>query len=376
MAQIRVFHHISNIRDIFNQYNPNRIFLVSGNKSYTDSGAKDILGSYFKGFEVFEYSDFSINPKIEDVINGARLVNKFKPQLMIAVGGGSVLDTAKLIASLPADLNRSLSIITGKSSILLREFPLIAIPTTAGSGSESTHFAVVYLNGVKYSVADQSLIPEYAILEPELTYSMSKRLTAITALDAFSQAIESYWAVGTTHESRNYARQSIELIRNNYYKVVSDPDKHSRALIMKASFLAGKAINITKTTAPHAFSYGLTSNYNIPHGHAVALTLGKFILLHMESTLKIYNDGVNEASFNKTMTDLLNILGFGSALQADRELKNMLIAGGLETELKYLGVKDKNDINNLSLQINTERLNNHPIKINREIAYKIFNDIY
>ena len=128
-----------------------------------------------------------------------------------AVGGGSVIDTAKMIKIFSANKGNPESYIRGEKEIEKSGPPMVAVPTTSGTGSESTHFAVVYIGKTKYSLAHKEhVLPEYAIVDPKFTYCLPKRITAETGIDALGQAIESYWAVGSTDESKGYAREAIK----------------------------------------------------------------------------------------------------------------------------------------------------------------------
>ena len=370
------FEHLCDIKAILEKEKCSRIFLVTGKKSFETTGAKDILRKLLDGYTKAYYSEFSTNPKIEDVVSGVKLVSEFSPDIVIAIGGGSVMDTAKLICSLSEDYIESKKIILGQLPLGQRNFPLVAIPTTAGSGSESTHFAVVYIDGEKFSLANKSLLPDYIVLDSSLTHSLPKKQTAIAALDAFCQAIESYWAVDSTDESRSLSKESLLITLNNYDSVVSNPNNDTRRNMLKASFLAGKAINITKTTAPHALSYCLTSKYNVPHGHAVALTIGQFFIFHTNSGEKSYNGNYNKSILLTRMKELFHIINVEDSLGVNDYILNMMIKGGLETRLSRLGVKNNEALIELCLNINYERLKNNPVNITPEIAFKFYSNIF
>src|SRR5262249_51347864 len=143
--------------------------------------------------------------------------------------------------------------------LLNRGLPLVAIPTTAGSGSEATPFAVLYVGHVKHSIAGPAMLPDVAIVDPSLTDSMSPALTAVTGMDAFSQAVESYWCIHSTERSKAYARRAIALVLEHLEVAVTAPREENRRAMSKAAHLAGRAIAITKTTGAHALSYPLTS---------------------------------------------------------------------------------------------------------------------
>ncbi|MEZ4822960.1 MAG: iron-containing alcohol dehydrogenase [Ignavibacteria bacterium] len=139
-------------------------------------------------------------------------------------------------------------ILKGESEIVRKGKPLIAVPTTSGAGSEATHFAVVYSGDKKYSLAHEYILPDYSVIDPQLTFSLPKEITATSGIDAFSQAMESYWNVNANEESRKYSRGAIQLIFDSLSKAVNEGDEESRINMSRAAHLAGKAINITKTT--------------------------------------------------------------------------------------------------------------------------------
>ena len=171
----------------------------------------------------------------------------------------------------PQDLLMDSSFIENKG------VPLVAVPSTAGTGSEATHFAVIYKENVKYSIAHPYLLPNCAIVDAQFTFELPPYITACSGFDALCQAIESFWSVQASEISKGYAREAIIKIRENLLNSIRESNQKSRQQMAHAALLSGKAINITKTTAPHAISYPFTSLYKISHGHAVSLSLEKFI---------------------------------------------------------------------------------------------------
>ena len=155
--------------------------------------------------------------------------------------------------------------------------PIVAIPTTAGSGSERTPFAVAYDETVKFSVEHPSLQPRAAIVDPNLTHSMSADLTASTGLDVIAHAIESGWAASATEGSVGDSVRALEIAWSNIDAAVTHPDRSTRRAMAEASTLAGQAIAVARTTASHALSYYLTANHGVAHGVAAAVTLGAFM---------------------------------------------------------------------------------------------------
>lgn len=256
----------------------NRILLVRGNRSYRECGAEKWLNSLLDGRKIKEFHGFKINPELPDLEKGLGLFRKYRPDSMMAVGGGSVLDMAKLIRFFGChDLNPS-EWLDGQSwaPSTIENCPLVAVPTTAGTGAEATHFAVLYRNGVKHSVEHPSLYPDDAILKPELTYAMDCKLCATTGMDAYAQAVEGWWSKKSTGESRRCSEEALARILPSFIESCRGNKDGRRAMLIGA-YWAGRSIDIAKTTAPHAFSYILTSHFNLPHGLAVSIVLPYFM---------------------------------------------------------------------------------------------------
>ena len=268
---------IESLSEDLKSLNVNKVFLVTGKKSYTDSGAQDIIESLSDNFEFIRFENFEDNPNIDDVEKGVKYFKKNNCDCILAIGGGSAIDMAKLIKFFAPKTKPFI----GKFNKKLEpdhNISLVAIPTTAGTGSEATQFAVLYVGFDKYSISDVQLLPNYVAIISKLLISQTKYQKAVSGLDAFSQAIESFWSINSTVESREYSLQALKLIIPNLPKVVNkkfETDTYKNMAL--GAYFAGKAINIAKTTAPHAFSYYLTKRCKIPHGHAVAIFLPSFI---------------------------------------------------------------------------------------------------
>ena len=346
-----------------------KIFLISGKNSFKDSGARDRLKNIlFKN--ITHFYDFSPNPKIEDVTKGIKVFNSANPELILAIGGGTTLDMAKLIKGLANSKNPKYD--TSTNRINPKTTKIIAVPTTAGSGSESTPFAVVYINGTKYSLENESLLPNGIILDHTLTQSLTPKQTAISGMDAFSQAIESYWSVNSTDESKRYAKQSILLILDNLKEAVNNPNKNNRTKMLLAANLAGKAIAISKTTACHSISYPITSRFNVPHGHAVALTLGEVFEYNSQVQEEDYVDKRGPEYVRKTMSELMSSLKVSSPQEAKEKIKKLMQDIDLETKLSVLGI----DIGIVIKEgFNIERMKNNPRRINEESLRRLLKNI-
>ena len=355
---------------------PKNILLVTGKKSYITSGAQLELENLLKDYSWTRFFDFEENPKLEDVQKGVNIFNKDKCDFIVAIGGGSVMDMAKLInyfnnKSKPYE--HHLKSNENADGIV----SMAALPTTAGSGSESTHFAVVYHNKIKYSIANPFLLPEVVCIIPKFTYKINNYLTAVTSLDALSQAVESFWSIHSNDESLIYAREAIEIIWEYLPAVTRHKDVNARGMLCKASNLAGKAINITKTTAPHAFSYFLTQKLRLSHGHAVAITLPFFCKYNYEITKGSCNDKKGIIFVRNKIISLASIFKT-NPIQLCSVIKSFIIDSGLEVHLERLGIT-KELFFEWKSKVNTERLKNNPRKVSGntwiELENYFFGDI-
>lgn len=239
--------------------------------------SKRTINTFSFDISNFQVLDESItNPDFHLV--GNILNNIEKPDLIIAVGGGSSIDLAKAISSLyeykdidVLDLLKNKNYLDNTNSI-----PFIAVPTTAGTGSECTKWATIwdFDNNNKYSIDADYLYPDEAWLVPELTSTMDENLTLATGLDALAHAMESYWSRPSNKYTRVLARDSIRIIKKYLPLVLMDLDnlKYRQEMLM-GSFFAGLAFSNTRTTACHSISYPLTMMFGINHGFAAAITL-------------------------------------------------------------------------------------------------------
>ena len=348
---------VSKVQDLFHSGKWDRILVVTGKKSYETSGAEGFIKDCLSGSDAqtVQFCDFDSNPNITDLRKGLVLVRGFNPSAMIAIGGGSVMDMAKLLRFF---LTHDGDILNGPYTPNVRNIPLIAIPTTAGTGAEATHFAVLYDDsGRKHSIADKSVLPDYAVVYPPLTYGQSPYVTACTGFDALAQAIEAYWNKNATKESDGFAEKAMDLIYPSLPEAVNNPTKAARDRMAEGAYWAGRAINITKTTAPHAFSYPFTSHYGIPHGHAVAIVFPRIAELNLSK-----GDIPEEKK-----RSLVNILEIDS--NTEESLGKYIGKLGLAIPSKDY------DIETLLDGISLERLTNNPIEISKSKAKAILESL-
>jgi alcohol dehydrogenase len=365
-------HQLPHLTKYLLSKNVHHILLVRGKNSYVNSSAKSIIEPLLESFEVTEFSNFSHNPKIEDVSRGIQIFNGSNCQAIISVGGGSVLDMAKLIKAF-CDSQGDLSLKVHDNLVGLCNTPMIAFPTTAGSGSEATQFAVVYVDKKKFSVSDEKLLPELSFLVPEFTHSTSSYLSASTGMDAMSQAIESFWSVNSTEESREYSKEALQILWEFLPQAVLEHDVAAKSKIMHASHLAGKAINIAKTTAAHAISYSFTSYHGIPHGHAVALTLPFFCGYNSQVGPEDCNDERGSDHVKGILSQIRDIFGVKDLEQGVRSFIGTL---GLTLTLPITDQIVDDEIVRILGNINAQRMKNNPRAVQmdelRDMLHNIF----
>jgi len=287
--------------------------LVAGGHLKQD-GTIEKLASQFEKTPLV-YGPRISKSSVETIDSLAIFCRKNKPDLVVAVGGGTILDTAKA------------------AGFSAGKIPLVAVPTTAGTGSEVTPFAVIWdtKNKKKRTLAAPSVFPKLALVDSELTDNLPPRITAYAGMDALTQAVEAYWSKKHNPISSTFALEAIKLIMNNLEKAVNNPDQESREMMSRGALFAGLAFSNTATTICHAVSYPMTAHFDIPHGHAVALTLPSFLE---------YSYG---AIGDERGTSLLEALGEDNTIGAARDINVLMEKIGLETRISRLGIK-RNDI--------------------------------
>lgn len=319
------------------------------------------------------FSDFTPNPIYEDVCKGIDLFNSEQCDTIIAIGGGSSIDVAKCI-KLFSKMDKRYNYL--QQECFDSHIPLIAIPTTAGTGSESTRFSVIYYEGKKQSINHVSIIPNYAILDSSVLLTLPVYQKKCTVLDAFCQGIESWWSVNSTEESILLSRKAVEILTEAiipYIQAEKSEDDYRLILdkVMMAANLAGQAINITQTTAPHAFSYKITSLFKIPHGHAVAICLPE-IWQYMIENMSLCKDCRGVGYLENIFAQISDVLCCDSAQDAVMYFRNLL--GALDIRFPVSNNR-KDDINTLVASVNPIRLKNNPVLLDERAITVLYEKI-
>ena len=367
---------IGRLRGILDHFNAQKVFLVTGKTSFRASGAEDTVMPILTQYRYCHYVPQSHFPQVSAIIEEIPSFKKFDPDVIVAIGGGHVLDTAKalnVLAFQGGDLNRYVS---GEIPLKKKGVPLITIPTTAGTGSEYTQFAIVYAGEKKYSLAhEEYILPDACIVDPGLTRSMPVRVAAETGLDALCQGIESYWSVASNEVSRGFAKEAIALAMRSLIQAVHDPDDESRLDMAKAASLSGKAINITKTTAAHALSYPISTHFGIAHGHAVALTLQGFLPYNYHVSDQDCNDPRGPEFVRKSMEELIVLLGAADIDGASRKLRRLIEEIGLEGTFSKCGIAREDIPTIIHDGFSQARMANNPRMLRRHDIQRVLNDL-
>ncbi len=330
------------------------IFLICGH-SFEALPLWNALKEYAekKSVELVRFSDFHPNPDIEDARKAAAAMELRSPGLLMAAGGGSAIDTAKCALRM-----------------LKKRPPFFAVPTTAGSGAESTCFAVVYENGNKVSFDELFLMPDAVLLDEECVATLPLKIRRSTFFDAVAHGVESYWARRSSPESREVAGEALKTLLAAKDVYFSTEGKENGASVLLGANLAGRAIQFTRTTASHAMAYKLTTLYGFPHGHAVALTLPeswKYLALHAADT----EEKRDRDWLEQGLTELSGIFGAKDPLEGAKAL------AGLREELELTWGRpapSEEELITLSGSVNVQRLSNYPVAMDQDALKALYRE--
>lgn len=352
---------VASINDILQEVKFNKCLLVVG-KYFHKLGLSELT----KLDNVVTFDEISPNPTYEQICQGIDMFNRNNCDIIVTIGGGSVLDVAKAI--------KLFHKMSGETPYYQQEFsdtkvPIIAVPTTAGTGSESTKFTILVHNNEKVAVEHDSILPEHVVLNGNLLKDLSLYQKKSTFLDALAQAMESWWSVSSTKESVELSKGAIQLLMENYKEFFSTWSEEVACDIMFGSNLAGQAINLTKTTAPHAMSYKLTTIKGTAHGHAVAVCLPE-IWEYMYNNLDKCSDKRGAVHLEQSFLDIAKMLGGNDIADGVQKFRDLLV----ELEIEKVTMTSE-EIANISNSVNTSRLSNNPVTLTTEAIHEIYSAI-
>lgn len=298
----------------------------------------DILNKNSILFEIFD--EVKPNPTISNVKDGILAFKESKADFILAIGGGSAMDTAKAIGIIINNPEFSDVVsLEGVANTKNKSIPIIAIPTTAGTAAEVTiNYVITDENNKKKMVCvDQNDIPILAIIDAEMMLSMPKSLTAATGMDALTHAIEGYTTKAAWSLTDMFALQSISMISKSLKKVVDEPnDIEARDMMATAQYIAGMGFSNVGLGLVHGMAHPLGAFYDIPHGVANALLLPYIMEYNMEGCIKKYKDIAIAMG-----AEVSKLSDFEAANVAVTMVKNLAISVNIPQHLEDLGVKEE-----------------------------------
>ncbi len=310
MDLLRPFDYDPQTRVIFGRGAVDRLGEVSqelGGKRVlvvTDKGVKQagherhaVESLRARGLEVSLFDDVTPNPTTEDVDRALEVARRERIDLLVGLGGGSSLDCAKGVNFLFTNGGR-MEDYRGLDKAKLPFLPLIAVPTTAGTGSEAQSYALIAdaKTHMKMACGDKKAACRVAILDPDLTASMPPLVTAATGIDALSHALETYVTKPRNAISNLFSRNAWRLLATGFGRVLKEPgDLNARAAMMLGAHLAGGAIENSMLGATHAMANPLSAHFNLTHGIAIGVMLPHVIRYNGEAVCELYGDFAAEA---------------------------------------------------------------------------------
>lgn len=335
--------------------------LLVADPFFEKSGLASQIVEQSEGALVAIFSEVSPNPDVTEVDACSTLIKEKGIGFVVALGGGSAMDLAKAAASV-CKTDESIRTYHGTGvAIPNNHLPLIAVPTTAGTGSEVTCVAVLtdHANGKKSPIVSDGFFPTYAIIDPELTYSMPKQVTAGTGIDVLAHALEGFWSKGHQPICDAAALHAADLVFNYLYRAYENPeDTVAREKMCEASLIAGLAFTLPKTTASHACSFPLTNIHHIPHGEACGLTLDYFARI---------NAKVEDGRLDEFATKL----GFKDTADMADAIYELKAKMGLRNDLKDLELTDE-EVAELVKISRHPNLYNNPVEITDELLNEMY----
>lgn len=349
---------LAHLPQILGAMGARRAMLVIDRGAARAAGVESTIGGLLGQRLCGVFDAFTPNPSSDQPLAAGHAARACEADAIVALGGGSCMDVAKVGGLVAGDIQHAEELVRGGANEHVVPLPVLAIPTTSGTGSEATHFSAIYVQGKKCSVAHPGMRPRGVILDRVLHIAMPRMVAAVTGLDAMCQAIESLWAVGSSESSRQHARGALHLIVSNLEPSVLQSGRAEREQMMLGANLAGRAINISKTTAAHALSYELTTRCGLAHGHAVALTLG-----HVAA----FNAGEPLAA--ERVAEACALVG-ASPSEMPRAMRGLLQRLGLAETLSAAGVR-RDQLPAMAEAADTVRLSNNPRRLTSEDALAV-----
>ena len=343
--------------EIASQYK--NILIVTDSNIYEKTDIIQKISVILKHINIFVFKDVEENPSIETTDRGGVYAKDNQIDLVLGIGGGSSMDAAKGIAILSTNPGSIKDYIEGKE-FENKPLPIVCIPTSSGTGSEATPFAVFTdrTAGTKAAIANPQIFPFLSVLDPELTYTMPASVVINTGLDALTHSIEAYLSTESFELNDQLALRSVKMVIHNLEKAATK-NTASMDKMAYTSLLGGMAITHASTILPHIMGYPLTVHHNIPHGKANAIIMPAFL------------DYMKEHSYCKDKVQLILDM-FISKGGINSFINNL----GVSTKLSDYGV-NKNEFDDYSSKVIVKGdVQITPAKITEEVIKNIYLDSY
>jgi alcohol dehydrogenase class IV len=315
--------------------------------------------------------------EVDEVARVALPPGEGAPDFLIAIGGGSVIDLAKCLKLISQSRLKAREILSVKPPASADEAPiLVAAPTTAGTGSEATSFATVYQDWTKHSADHVGLIPQRVVLDPTLLQGMPREPLLHSVLDALAQAMESHWSIHATEGSTADAVEAMKKLLSvaSAWKVPNpDPSLAELQTMQEAAWLAGRAINASRTTLAHALSYPLTMRLRLAHGLAVFLNLARVIRFNGATTEADCADRLGIAHYRERMNRLFELFSVDGHEALARWVDDVFPAVGIRGDLEFYGFSVEKDLPPLlDGALSSQRSGNNPRRPSPETLAALF----
>ena len=368
-----ILNGIEDIPKILKEKNIKKIMLVT-DKSIRGFGITTKLETllFENQIDLTIFDDVVSNPTVENVESARELYVQNACEALIGFGGGSAIDCAKAVGARIAKPKQQIKDMVGILRIFKKIPLLFAIPTTAGTGTETTVATVITDSKTKhkYMISDFPLIPKYAVLDPEVTRTLPPHITASTGIDVLVHAVEAYIGNSTTSKTRKQAFEAVKLVYQNLYEAYKNGDNmEARKNMLKASYLAGCAFTVSYVGYCHAVAHTLGGMYNVPHGLANAILIPYVLDAYGEKIYKKLKElGIAAGVCNDAMSEKDAALKF---IQSIRDLNNSM---GIKEHISDL---KEQDIDKLSKFASLEGNPIYPVPVlmNRKELKRFYYDV-
>ncbi len=334
-------------------------------RSFAKNGLADEFVEYAKGALVAVFSDIRPNPTTDNVNNCVELMRSVKADFAVALGGGSPMDCCKASCAIARGSDRIEAYHTmGKPISADEAIPMIAVATTSGTASEVTNISVLtdLKKNLKQPMNDNAMYPKIAVIDPELTLSVPKSITASTGLDVLSHAVESYWSTLNQPICSACSVYAARLVFNWLEKAYNEPDNlYAREKMAEASIIAGVAFSHPRTTGSHACSFPLTNIYGVPHGEACAFTLDYFIRFNSKNA----DDDGRLMQFAKDC-------GFDCPEAMADKISEMKKRMGMKSRLSEIGCTTDEQLRELTEKSMSMLMKRNPIELTQDDIYEMY----